>query len=88
MTNEFKVMKRRCNECLYTSKRLICEDDRKEILAEIKEEDRFFVCHKASLRGEVACCRAFFDRQETSPVQLAHRFDQLIGGVIEWVSYD
>jgi hypothetical protein len=45
-----------------------------------KRDGSTIVCH-ATLDGDNAACRGFFDRHKTPPLQVAERLD-----LIEWVS--
>jgi hypothetical protein len=58
----FRVMKTSCKNCLFSAKKLVDEARKTEILQECEQEGRFFTCHVASQRGQVVCCRAFFNR--------------------------
>lgn len=56
----FPVKKRHCNQCLYSERKLVSNERRREILRECREQDRFFNCHKATAKGEIACCHGFY----------------------------
>lgn len=57
----FKVMAERCNECLFSPERIVSGRRYKQIIDGCLEEDKYFICHKATLAGQDVCCRAFFD---------------------------
>jgi hypothetical protein len=59
----FKVMRKRCNECLYGKNKIVDNERRAEILREIDRKDNYFVCHKATIAGQEICCRGDFDRR-------------------------
>ena len=48
----FKIMKERCDQCLFGPNKVVSNQRRAEILIEVKRKDSFFVCHKSS---DVAC---------------------------------
>ncbi len=56
-----KVMKERCNECLYSPNKIVSDARRKELLQQLEEKDDWFICHKATLAGEKVCCRGDWD---------------------------
>lgn len=71
----FKVYEERCPECLFGKDKIVSDSRRKDILETCRKKDSFFVCHKASLRGENVCCRGFYDAQGSSLIQLAKRLN-------------
>ena len=73
-------MAEKCNECLFTENRVVREGRMADIIKDCRKRDTFFVCHKATLKNKVACCRGFYDSQDTTPIQLADRL-----GVTEFV---
>lgn len=81
----FRVYKQPCKECLFTKDRIVSSKRAGKLLKKIRKEDTHFVCHQASMRGEMVCCRKFFDTQDTTPIQLAKRFEAMGHSVIDWV---
>lgn len=59
----FKVMKERCAECLYGSKKIVSNGRRKSLLNEITRKDCHFICHKATMAGQDVCCRGDWDQR-------------------------
>src|SRR5260221_14703349 len=57
----FKVMATRCNECLFSQQRIVGSRRYKQIIDTCLGQDKYFICHKATLAGEDICCRVFFD---------------------------
>jgi hypothetical protein len=43
-------------------------------------------CHTAVIAGTVVCCRGFWERHQTTPIQLAQRLDALGISKIELVN--
>jgi hypothetical protein len=58
----FKVMKERCDECLFGDNKIVSNKRRTEIIREITRKDTHFVCHKATLAGKQIACRGDFDQ--------------------------
>lgn len=59
----FKVMAERCAECLYGRNKIVSNARRTQILREITRKDSHFICHKATLAGQEACCRGDWDQR-------------------------
>jgi len=60
----FKVMSKQCDQCLFSKNRIVSDARMRQVLAECRRTDTFFVCHKSSMAGEGkdVCCRGFYDR--------------------------
>jgi len=77
----FKVMKERCNQCLFSENRVVSKERMVDIVKECRKNDGYFICHKASLAGnQKVCCRGFYDTQDTQIIQVADRL-----GITEFV---
>ena len=77
----FKVMKERCNQCLFSENRVVSKERMVDIVKECRKNDSYFICHKASLAGDQkVCCRGFYDTQDTQIIQVADRL-----GITEFV---
>ena len=48
----FKVMEKRCDQCLFGKDKIVSNARRAEIIREIERKDSYFNCHKAT---KVAC---------------------------------
>jgi hypothetical protein len=59
----FKVMKDRCDQCLYGPDKIVSDRRRKQILNDLRKRDDWFVCHKATIAGQSVCCRGDFDQR-------------------------
>lgn len=78
MTNGLKVMKERCDQCLFSENRVVRKGRVAEILKECRKKEKYFVCHKASIkqgRGADTMCRGFYDTQDTQLIQIADRLN-------------
>jgi hypothetical protein len=73
----FDVMKERCDQCLYSDDKIVSDERRKSILASCRKNDAHFICHKATIEGKEACCRAFYDAnpQRTNLMRIAARLN-------------
>lgn len=78
----FKVAAERCDQCLFTKDAIVDSARRRNILSERARKDSHFICHKFTMVGEEACCRAFYDRDPgaTNLMRIAGRL-----GVVEFV---
>lgn len=77
------VAHRRCAECLFGLNKIVSDARRDQVLAECEAEDRYFVCHKASQRGDEVVCAGFvesFRRGERSAqgLRLAVALDVMV----------
>lgn len=57
----FKVYEKRCDECPFSSNKIVSEKRKQQLLASILKEDKYFICHKSSIEGGTTCCRGFYD---------------------------
>jgi hypothetical protein len=80
----FKVMDRRCDQCLYGPNKIVSDARRKQILREIEQKDCNFICHKSSILNEEVCCRGDWDARHGGQMgRIAGRLN-----AIELVSVD
>lgn len=57
----FRVMQRRCDECLFGPNKIVSDARKAEVLE--AADQNYFVCHKASLAGhDDVCCAGFYER--------------------------
>lgn len=80
----FKVMDRRCDQCLYGNQKIVSDARRKQLIQDIISRDSHFLCHKGTICEEEICCRGDFDAHGGG--QLGRIADRL--RVIEFVSTD
>lgn len=71
MTTTMKVMEKRCDQCLFSSNRIVSESRMKELLDQCNRTGGAFECHKATIKGQRAICRAFYDENASLAVRLA-----------------
>lgn len=85
----FYVCAEQCSECLFTEQRVVSAARAGEIIQGCLTGDRFFECHKHSLRvsrGEAArsdgrvCCRGFYDKHADRVWPI--RYARLLGGIV------
>lgn len=81
----FRVCKKRCDQCLFSSAKVVSDDRKHDILETCAREDRHFICHKFSIaegEGSQVCCRAFYDADPaaTNLMRIAGRL-----GAVEFV---
>lgn len=82
--SSFKVMDRRCDQCLYGKDKVVSDKARKQILREITRKDCGFICHKSSTGKEKVYCRGDFDARACGKLG---RIMKWLGGM-EFVSAD
>lgn len=73
---EFKVCAHQCDQCLFTSNRIVSKARADQIVEDCLKNDDWFVCHKFSFLGIKACCRGFWDRhrRDVYPLRIAQMF--------------
>lgn len=80
----FKVMAERCDQCLFSDQKIVSDRRRKEVLQTCLRKDCHFVCHKATILGQDACCRGFYDLpQGTNLIRVMERI-----GCVQFVDVD
>lgn len=78
----FRVMSRRCDQCLFGPNKIVSDEARDDVLRENHEQGTFFTCHKASIANiEGGCCRGFYDATEEGVVIMVKR----LGYPIQWI---
>ena len=80
-----KVCNKQCDECLFSSNRIVSAERAKEIVAECLKKDEYFICHKSSMQGGKVCCRGFFDKHKLDviPTRISEIF-----GITEFVKVE
>jgi hypothetical protein len=53
---------RRCEECLFSDKRIVSQKRRAQILRDCLQHDRHFVCHKGTIVSKDVVCAGFYER--------------------------
>lgn len=79
----FRVCAQQCENCLFTKDRIVPASRMKEIVRGCIEEDKHFVCHKHSMKGEDVMCRGYYDRD--LPSQMRRIAERL--GVLRFVEF-
>lgn len=80
---KFKVMRERCNQCLYGPDTIVTNERRAQLLRGLERRDDWFICHKATIAGQKVACRGDWDQRRCGQVgQVAERL-QLVEFVDE-----
>lgn len=79
----FKVMSKRCNQCLMTPNKIVSDERRDELLREMKDTDNHFICHKATIAGCEVACRGHFEETGGGKIGRMAKFFNLIEFVDE-----
>lgn len=77
----FQVIAEQCDQCLFSKNKIVSDRRRNQLLRECKKKDAHFICHKATMVGQEACCRVFFDTRSTNLMRIARRI-----GAVEFVT--
>lgn len=70
---KFLVCEKRCDECLYSSAKIVGDERRADVLQSCRQSGRYFLCHKSTMRGAAVVCRGFFDAEPNQSCQVADR---------------
>lgn len=73
--NGLKVCSGQCDQCLFSPNKIVPNARKKDIIATCLREDRYFVCHKATIAGEEVVCRGWYDTYgpHTNLIRIAQR---------------
>lgn len=71
-----------CKNCLFSENRIISPQRAASILADALQDDTYFICHAASMKGEEVVCRKFYEehKEDNRALQIAQRL-----GIVEFV---
>jgi hypothetical protein len=69
----FEVAEKRCDECLFGPKKIVCNVRRKDVLETCTRDNTYFTCHKYTQVGYDACCHGFYQQnpQATPAMRMA-----------------
>lgn len=77
---KFLVAEKRCDQCLYSSAKIVGDERRADVLESCRRTGSYFLCHKATIHGRAVVCRGFFDAEPNQACQVAERL-----GLVEFV---
>lgn len=78
-----KVMQKQCDQCLFSKNKIVSDEAKAKTLKQCQQEDSYFVCHKASIKGEDVACRGYYDTGANTFCRLATHFN-----MVDFVNYD
>lgn len=81
---KLKVAKEKCDQCLYTSNRIVSNARATQIIRDCAKKDTHFECHKGTIAGNPVVCRGCFESR--NPGQLVRIMERLNG--IEFVDVE
>ncbi len=70
-----KVCEKPCDQCLFSKDRIVSAARVREVLADCKRNDSYFICHKASIAGGDVCCRTFYDTRTSNLIRIMQRLN-------------
>ena len=76
----FEVYKTKCDQCLYSSNKIVSDERKETLIKGILRSDKHFTCHKASIEGKDICCRGFYDQAPSRKIYMAK-----VLGVVKFV---
>ena len=57
----FELMREKCDQCLMTPRKIVSDRRRAQLLADVREADTHFLCHKGTMAGRYIACRGHYD---------------------------
>lgn len=58
----FLVCEKRCNQCLFSSAKIVGDERKEDLLTGTKKSGKYFICHKSPSTQPVVC-RGFYDEE-------------------------
>lgn len=89
-----RICEKQCDTCIFKPGNLmhLRPGRLNDHVGRILRKDGVALCHEVNFGKRkthgpkgAAVCRGFYDRYDTTPLQLARRLEQMKKGVIEWV---
>jgi hypothetical protein len=77
------VCEKRCDQCLFSSAKIVSDKRRKQVLLECRRKGTYFLCHKSTMAGRAVVCRGFFEIERNQACQVAARL-----GLVEFTEPD
>lgn len=77
--NVLDVCAKQCDQCLFSKAKIVDDDRKAEILANIETKDTHFSCHKHNIEDRDVVCRGDFNRdpRRTMVLRMAHHYGLL-----------
>lgn len=85
-----RVFDKCCDECLFSSKKIVSEERKKQVLEDCERQETFFICHKSSMNGDRIACHGFRKSGiACQPLQVAERLEKLgFSGLLKEVNLE
>lgn len=79
-SDTFDVCDKPCDQCLFSSNKVVSEERKLEILSEVSRNDTHFLCHKHSIEGRDVVCHGDFSRdtRRTLVSRLANKLGNIV----------
>ena len=76
---KFKVMSRKCDQCLMTPQRIVSKETAADIIKDCLQKDNHFLCHKGSIAEppQDIACRGHYDKHPGRLPRMAKHFNVL-----------
>lgn len=71
----FKVCAKQCDQCLFGPNRIVSGNRAAQIVKDTTRQDRHFICHKATIKGEDVACRGWYERFSSNLSRIAQRLN-------------
>lgn len=76
-----RICSHQCNQCLFSKNKIVSDERKEEIInKECLPKDKWFSCHKFTIKDEEVVCRGFWDKHKRDiwPLRLAQIYQHLI----------
>lgn len=57
------VKKKCCKKCLYSKRKIVSDEAKKDILSKCRKSKSNFICHESTIIGEEHICRGFYEKE-------------------------
>lgn len=79
---KLKICNQACDQCLFTDNRIVSDERANQIIEQCLIGDKYFECHKGTIKGERIICRSFWNRHKKDVLSLRMA---LVFGMYEFV---
>lgn len=64
--NILRICHKQCDQCLYSSRKIVTDTRRNEIMQDLEEDQDYFICHKASIADKKVMCRGYYEANKST----------------------
>ena len=72
-----KVCAKKCNQCLFTSNRIVSKQRMTSIVRNCLKRDTHFECHKGTINNEQIVCAGWYNQYTSQMLSIAQRLNMI-----------